>query len=67
MRNIKWLLFLFEDKEKEKLYKILDFDTMKDLSYVLGVNHQVVSNYFHQLIKPRGILNNCYIYQFKIN
>ena len=67
MRNIKWLLFLFEDKEKTKLYKILDFNTMKDLSYVLGMKNQVVSNYFHNLIKPRDVLNYCYIYQFKIN
>lgn len=65
MRNIKWYLFVFYDKDKKELIKIMDFDRIKDLSYIVNQDSQVVSNYFHNLIKPRGLLQYCYIYQFK--
>lgn len=66
MRNIIWYLFVFKDKEKTELYKIMKFDKIKDLAYIVGLNHSIVSNYFHGLIKPRGLLNYCFIYQTKI-
>ena len=65
MRNIIWFLFVFKDTEKIELYKILKFNKIKDLSYVVGLEPTIVSNYFHNLIKPRGLLNYCYIYQTK--
>lgn len=66
MRNIIWFLFVFTDEEKTELYKIMKFDKIKDLSYVVGLHHTIVSNYFHNLIKPRGALKYCYIFQTKI-
>lgn len=65
MRNIKWYVFVFEEKEKKNLLKILDFNTVKEIGYVFNIDSQIVSNYFHGLIKPRGLLQYCYIYQFK--
>tara|TARA_R110001632_G_scaffold215441_1_gene342571 strand:- start:262 stop:486 length:225 start_codon:yes stop_codon:yes gene_type:complete len=66
MRNIIWYLFIFKDKDKTELYKIMKFEKIKDLSYIVGLDHTIVSNYFHNLIKPRGALKYCYIYQTKL-
>ena len=53
MRNIIWYLFVFIDKDKTDLYKVMKFDKIKDLAYVVGLEHTIVSNYFHNLIKHR--------------
>jgi len=66
MRNIEWYLFVFDSIEKNNLLKIMKFNKIKDLSYVVDLSPTIVSNYFHNLIKPRGLLKYCYIYQTKI-
>jgi len=63
MKKNTWLVHLYEETDKINLLKIMDFETIKDISYVLGVPSQTISNYFHGLIKPRGVLNYCIIYQ----
>jgi hypothetical protein len=63
MKNNKWVLYLFEDKEKSDLFKIMEFRTIKDLAYVLDIEQQIISNWFHGLINPRGILKCCVLYQ----
>lgn len=63
MKKNTWLVHLYEETDKINLLKVMDFETIKDISYVLGVPSQTISNYFHGLIKPRGILNYCIIYQ----
>jgi len=62
-KNIRWLVFLHTDTEKTNLFKILDFRTIKEMSYVLDVKPQVISNYYHNLIKDRDNLRYCIIYQ----
>lgn len=63
MKSNRWILYLFTNSKKEEIFKIMEFKTIKELSYVLNIEAQIVSNYFHGLIKPRGILNNCILYQ----
>jgi len=63
MKNTIWILYLFTDKQKTEIFKIMEFKSVKDIAYVLNLKPQVISNYFHGLIKPRGILNNCALYQ----
>ncbi len=63
MKKNSWILHLYTDEKKEELLKVMDFETIKDISYVLGIDSQVISNYFHGLIKPRGILKYCVLYQ----
>ena len=41
----------------------MEFQTIKDISECIGVEPQVISNYFHGLIKPRGFLKYCILYQ----
>ena len=66
MRNIEWYLYVFNDIEKTDLLKIIKFNKIKELAYVVNLPTTVVSNYFHNLIYPRGLLKYCYIYQTKI-
>lgn len=62
MKN-NWILYLFEDNEKKDILKIMEFKTIKDISFVLDIDAPVISNWFHGLILPRGILKNCVLRQ----
>lgn len=62
-KNIRWLVFLHLDKEKQQLFKVLDFQSIKEIGYILDMNPQIISNYYHNLIKERGLLKYCVIYQ----
>ena len=63
MKKRNWILWLFEDDDKKDLLKIMEFKTVKDIGYVLDLDPRLISNWFHGLINPRGILKNCVLYQ----
>ena len=63
MKKNSWILHLYKDIEHKDLIKVMEFDTIKDCSDVLKVDTQIISNYFHGLIKPRGVLKYCILYQ----
>ena len=63
MKRNSWILHLYQDAEHTDLIKVMEFATIKDCSYVLEIDSQVISNYFHGLIKPRGVLKYCVLYQ----
>lgn len=63
MKNSGWVVYLFTDSTKSDIFKIMEFKTVRDIGYVFNVSPQVVSNYFHGLIRPRGILKNLVLYQ----
>ena len=63
MKRSGWVLYLFEDEEKRELFKIMEFKTIKELSYVVSIEPQTISNWFHGLINARGILKNCVLHQ----
>lgn len=63
MKKNNWILYLFESNEKTDLLKIMEFKTIKDVSFVLGIDASIISNWFHGLIHPRGILKNCVLHQ----
>ena len=60
---MSWLLFVFYDKDKNDLLKVLECETIKDIGYLLNLKPSIVSNFFHKLIKSRGLLEYCYLYQ----
>ena len=64
IKDARWYLFLFTDIEKTNLLKVYHFDTIKEMSFVLDIEAQTISNYYHELIKSRGVLDYCKIYQF---
>tara|TARA_R110000824_G_scaffold371286_1_gene560987 strand:- start:4651 stop:4857 length:207 start_codon:yes stop_codon:yes gene_type:complete len=63
MKRSGWVLYLFEDAQKRDLFKIMEFKTIKEVSYVINIPTTIISNWFHGLINPRGILKNCALYQ----
>ena len=63
MKKSGWVLYLFEDEEKNQLFKIMEFKTIRQLSYVMNLPSTIVSNWFHGLINPRGILKRCSLIQ----
>jgi hypothetical protein len=63
MKRSNWILYLYEDEEKKQLFKIMEFKTIRELSEVLDIEAQVISNWFHGLINPRGILKSCLLFQ----
>ena len=63
MKKNFWYLYLFEDEEKTEIFKIMKFNTISDMSDVVDIKPNILSNYFHGLIKPRGVLKYCMIYQ----
>ena len=63
MKKRNWVLWLFESEDKKELLKIMEFKTIRDIAYVLDLEPQLISNWFHGLINPRGILKSCVLYQ----
>jgi|TARA_R100000988_G_C3979426_1_gene156085 hypothetical protein len=63
MKKNFWYVYLYEDKDKKDIFKIMKFDTINEMSKVMNLKPAVLSNYFHGLIKPRDILEYCVIYQ----
>ena len=63
MKKNFWYLYLFEDEDKTEIFKIMKFNTISDMSDVVDIKPNILSNYFHGLIKPRGVLKYCMIYQ----
>lgn len=63
MKRSNWILYLYETDEKSQIFKIMEFKTIKELGSVLDMDPQIVSNWFHGLINPRGILKNCLLFQ----
>ncbi len=63
MKRSGWVLYLFDDDKKIDIFKIMEFKTIKDVAFVLDMNAAVISNWFHGLINPRGILKNCVLHQ----
>lgn len=63
MKHCIWILYLFTGPDRKEIFKIMEFQTIKDIAYVFNMEPVVISNYFHGLIKPRGMLKNCVLYQ----
>ena len=58
-----WHLMVFEDTTKTTILKVMTFETVNDVSYVVGLPAKTIYNYFHHLILPRGPLR--YVSLFK--
>ena len=55
-KNCVWILEIYVDREKAQLLKVYEFNTMRDVGYVLNMSPSTVSNFYHRLIKPKGAL-----------
>jgi len=62
-KGLTWYLTLFYDENKVEPFKTITCDTIKEMSYYLGIEPSIVSNYYHNQIKARGVLRYCNITQ----
>ena len=62
-KDLIWYLTLFTDIEKTNPFKVLKCNTINDISYLLDMPSQTISNYYHKQIKARGVLKYCNITQ----
>ena len=58
-----WHLMVFQDEARTALVKVMSFETVNEVSYVVGMPAKTIYNYFHRLIRPRGPLK--YVSLFK--
>ena len=52
-KGLVWYLTLFDSTEKNNSIKTIPCDTIKEMSYYLNIDTQIISNYYHKQIKPR--------------
>lgn len=62
-KNLIWYCILFTDTKKTEIFKTLKCDTIKEMSYYLGIEPQIIRNFYHNNIKARGVLEYCSITQ----
>ena len=60
---MKWALILFDSVEKSRIVKILYLDRMADIAYICGEPAQRLSNLYHGIIRPSGVLRFIHIEQ----
>lgn len=66
MKKNYWYVYFFDKEiteDKKEIVKTMKFNTINEMSKVMDIKPNVLSNYFHGLIKPRGVLKYCIIYQ----
>tara|TARA_R110000824_G_scaffold8686_4_gene39129 strand:+ start:10847 stop:11059 length:213 start_codon:yes stop_codon:yes gene_type:complete len=62
-KGLIWYLTLFDSEKKENVFKVIACNSVKEMSYYLDMESQIVSNFYHKQIKPRGVLKYCNITQ----
>tara|TARA_R110002126_G_scaffold18542_2_gene70846 strand:+ start:2825 stop:3040 length:216 start_codon:yes stop_codon:yes gene_type:complete len=55
-KDMIWRIEIFTTKEKNELLKTYELTTMNEIAYILNMKSALISNYYHKLIKPRGVL-----------
>ncbi len=62
-KNTSWIMILFTDLEKKDIFKVLEFNTLKEIAYVMNKEIHDVTNFYHQITKPKRIFQYINIYQ----
>ena len=62
-KGLIWYLTIFTSEEKTEVFKTITCGTINEMSYYLDMKPQVISNYYHKQIRPRGVLRYCNITQ----
>ena len=62
-KGLIWYLTLFDSEEKNNSVMNIPCQTIKEMAYFLNMDAQVISNFYHKQIRPRGVLKFCNISQ----
>ena len=62
-KNTSWIMILFTDLEKKDIFKVLEFNTLREIAYVMNKEIYDVTNFYHEITKPKRIFKFVNIYQ----
>ena len=62
-KNTSWIMILFTDTTKQEIFKVLEFNTLKEIAYVMNKKIYDVTNFYHEITKPKKIFTYIHIYQ----
>ena len=65
-KNTIWIVELYDSIEKTNLLKVYEFCTISEIAFVLNIKPSTVSNFYHSLIRSRGVLKYINLYSKKI-
>ena len=65
-KDMIWVLEIFANTDKSAILKVYEFATIRHVAYVLNLKPSTISNYYHSLIRPRGVLQYLNIYQKRL-
>jgi hypothetical protein len=52
--NSIWVLAIHFDISKQQLFKVLEFNSLREMAYCLDCEIYDVSNFYHRISKPKG-------------
>lgn len=61
MRN--WVIVIYTDINKTEPLKIMNLDSIKQIAYILDESPTDISNFYHNLIKPKNLMKLIDIYK----
>ena len=53
--NNRWILEIYLDKSKTTIINILIFNNLREIAYCLNKNIYDVSNFYHNITKPKNM------------
>lgn len=61
--NSIWLVAIYYDVDKKQLFKMIEFNSLREIAYCLDCEIYDISNFYHRISKPKGKF--CYIDLYK--
>ena len=55
-KDLIWYLILFTSETKQEVFKVINCYSIVEMGYYLDMKPQHISNFYHKLTKPKGIL-----------
>ena len=52
--NSVWLVAIYLDIQHKKLFKMIEFHSLRHIAYCLDCNIYDISNLYHRISKPKG-------------
>ena len=61
--NSIWVLAIHIDIAKLELFKVIEFNSLREMAYCLNCEIYDVSNFYHKISKPKGKFKYITIYK----
>ena len=61
--NNTWIVNVYLDIQHDALFRVLEFDTLLEIATCLNTRLYEVSNFYHRIKKPTGVLLYLYVYK----